>query len=112
MEVSLRAVQSLLKAVNRIPEMTPKRWELISELVQGSDVGDTGNNLRVQLFGDTAACSIGCFNTTPKHCQDSYNILENTHNINSYHCMQRRLDEVCADSDTPGLKPIVLVPNV
>ena len=66
MEVSLRAIQCLLEAV----EMTPKRWKLISELVRGSYVENTGSNLRVQLFGAITACSIGSIDGTPKHCQD------------------------------------------
>ena len=109
MEVSLHNIQCLLEAVNKIPEMTPKRWELISELVRGSDVGDTSINLTMQVCGGNPGCSIGCFNA--KHCQDLYKILEDTHSINNCQCIQRQLDKVCASSDAPGLKPLVLIPR-
>ena len=34
MEVSINEIQFLLSAAERIPEPTPNRWNLISEIVQ------------------------------------------------------------------------------
>lgn len=100
MEVSVQAIQTLLEAVNKVPEMTPKCWELISELVQVVNVCETGN-LRVQLFGDTEACSIDVL-MGPQNIAKIFtrylkvqiaSIIINAYKGNFI---------VCATSDTPG----------
>ena len=78
MEVSLNEIQFLFGAVERVPEITPSRWNLISEIVQDCQNLTVSDECpKVYLGGGEKGKSFGRFCSSPKQCQDLYETLKN-----------------------------------
>ena len=99
-------IQFLFGAVERVPEITPNRWNLISEIVQDCQNLTVSDECpKVYLGGGEKRKSFGRFCSSPKQCEDLYEILKNV-GLQSKDITQ----SIETNSSTKALKPIILVP--
>ena len=110
MEVSMN-IQFLFGAVERVPEITPNRWNLISEIVQDCQNLTVSDECpKVYLGGGEKGKSFGRFCSSPKQCEDVYETLKNV-GLQSKEITQS-IETAISNSTTKALKPIILVPIV
>ena len=70
-------IQFLFGAVERIPETSPNRWNLISEIVQDCQNLTVSEECpKVHLGGGEKGKSFGRFCSSPKQCEDLYETLK------------------------------------
>ena len=101
----------LFGAIERVPEITPNRWNLISEIVQDCQNFTVPDECpKVYLGGGEKGKSLGRFCGSPKQCQDLYEILKNV-GLQSEE-ITHSIETVISNSSTKALKPTILVPIV
>ena len=126
MEISLSCLQSFLFGLEQIPQDTPRRWELIAELVSrltsnnvSIENDETGHlpqvlspkkDVTIQIGVGTPQCGFVC---SAKCCKKLFSYLEGG-------CIGWSRSDIlsCAEQiyykggEMPSLKPLVLMPSV
>ena len=121
MEISLSCLQSFLFGLEQIPPNTPRRWELIAELVSrltSSQVSIENAEIEPQLLKQDVIIQIGkgtpqCGFVSSAKCCKKFGFLEDS-------CVGWSRNDILSyaeriyykDDEIPSLKPLVLMPSV